>query len=165
MTEQPKGERDLVRLWRENTILRGLVARHVKIPCVYCGLHEMAKCERGFPGCAKADDIICGEEEVYRLLRAQVKELQEKAESDKKYADFIGACHKLAVKERDFERVVNDRLRREAREQRERIERLETAVRLGREVCLDGGYGGIALKLSEALTESQAAAGQKGEEG
>lgn len=50
---------------KENGILRGLVAKVVG-KCVYCGLEEMAKCERGFPGCAWADDLMCGEDEGFK---------------------------------------------------------------------------------------------------
>jgi len=65
----------------ENTHLRTLVAVQAT-PCVYCGLTEMAKCTRGFPGCARADDLICGEEEAFKAvvserntLRAEVARL------------------------------------------------------------------------------------------
>jgi hypothetical protein len=45
----------------ENDALRQLLAQS-DAKCPYCGLasEDMAKCERGFPGCARADDEICG---------------------------------------------------------------------------------------------------------
>ncbi len=71
------------RLRAENTHLRTLVAVQAT-PCVYCGLTEMAKCTRGFPGCARADDLICGEEEAFKAvvserntLRAEVARLKD----------------------------------------------------------------------------------------
>lgn len=57
----------------ENTILRGLLPA-LKLPCAYCGLTEIAKCPRGFPGCALADDILCaGDETLKRLLEENRK--------------------------------------------------------------------------------------------
>jgi hypothetical protein len=44
----------------ENTKLRAILARS-KEPCLYCGLTEMSKCERGFPGCGRMDDIMADE--------------------------------------------------------------------------------------------------------
>lgn len=44
----------------ENETLRTLVAG-VRIPCHYCGLDDMARCARGFPGCPLADDLILGQ--------------------------------------------------------------------------------------------------------
>lgn len=43
----------------ENVTLRRIVANSSDL-CVYCGLAkaDMAKCERGFPGCARADDML-----------------------------------------------------------------------------------------------------------
>ena len=38
----------------------------------YCGLTDKSKCSRGFPGCAWADDLMCGEEEGYRNLISQL---------------------------------------------------------------------------------------------
>lgn len=63
---------DIERLKRENTVLRGLVAKLVR-PCHYCGLDDMSKCARGFPGCALADDLMCGDDEMARGLIAKVK--------------------------------------------------------------------------------------------
>ncbi|MDE2106855.1 MAG: hypothetical protein KGL39_57095 [Patescibacteria group bacterium] len=55
----------------ENSCLHTVVAK-ANIPCVYCGLDNMALCKSGFPGCAKADDIICGEDEHMRGLVARL---------------------------------------------------------------------------------------------
>jgi hypothetical protein len=44
----------------ENTRLRGIIARS-PLPCIYCGLTNIAECARGFPGCGRADDITASE--------------------------------------------------------------------------------------------------------
>lgn len=66
----------------ENNILRGLLPE-LNAACVYCGLKNMGECKSGFPGCAQADDIYCGQEEMFQSLRtaketaeARVKELE-----------------------------------------------------------------------------------------
>ncbi len=61
---------EIERLRAENTTLRLLVAAQ-PTPCVYCGLTEMAKCASGFPGCARADDLICGEDEAFKAVVAE----------------------------------------------------------------------------------------------
>ena len=43
-------------LTAENSKLRGILAR-ADVPCIYCGLADMSQCARGFPGCARMDDI------------------------------------------------------------------------------------------------------------
>lgn len=72
---------EIEHLRAENTSLRTLIAVQ-PTPCVYCGLTEMAKCASGFPGCARADDLICGEDEAFKAvvsernsLRAEVARL------------------------------------------------------------------------------------------
>jgi hypothetical protein len=60
---------------RENVALRGLIGL-LKRPCHYCGLDDMAKCARGFPGCALADDIVAGQDETVRFLLARIAELE-----------------------------------------------------------------------------------------
>lgn len=62
--------KDKVRAEQENTILRGIVAKMNK-PCHYCGKENMAECPSGFPGCALADDIMCGEDQTYRILNQE----------------------------------------------------------------------------------------------
>lgn len=51
--------RELNEATAENTRLRAALASS-KDPCVYCQLpkDEMAKCRSGFPGCARADDLM-----------------------------------------------------------------------------------------------------------
>jgi hypothetical protein len=52
---------DLKQRARENDFLRALVGNSDKA-CLYCGLgaENQAQCERGFPGCARADDqMLC----------------------------------------------------------------------------------------------------------
>lgn len=55
-------EDELARLRAENDKLRKLLA-DAPIPCIYCGLprHDLARCSSGFPGCARADDMMGGE--------------------------------------------------------------------------------------------------------
>jgi len=50
---------ELARLRQENDVLRKLVAES-DLDCVYCGLPkaDMAKCQLGFPGCGRADDLL-----------------------------------------------------------------------------------------------------------
>lgn len=52
----------LRQLTRENTLLRKMVAESDK-PCIYCQLpkEDMGKCRSGFPGCARADDMLVDE--------------------------------------------------------------------------------------------------------
>lgn len=60
----------------ENTTLRTVVAKAPGTPCVYCGLEDMSRCAAGFPGCAKADDIICGEDEMFRRVAEERNRLR-----------------------------------------------------------------------------------------
>lgn len=43
----------------ENDTLKGILAKS-NLPCIYCQLpaDRMAECKSGFPGCARADDIM-----------------------------------------------------------------------------------------------------------
>ena len=52
-------ERELTESTAENTRLRAALASS-KDPCPYCQLpkDEMVKCRSGFPGCARADDLM-----------------------------------------------------------------------------------------------------------
>ncbi len=63
----------------ENNILRGIIAV-VNIPCVYCGLDDMSKCEHGFPGCAQADDLLCGQDMAWKALVEERNELRARVE-------------------------------------------------------------------------------------
>lgn len=67
---------DIEQLKKENTILRGLVAK-LPIPCVYCGQPNMAQCPSGFPGCAMADDMMAADDEVSRRLLKERQELRD----------------------------------------------------------------------------------------
>jgi hypothetical protein len=78
---------DLERFRKENDILRGIVA-NAKIPCVYCGLENMAECKLGFPGCAKADDMMIGDEETARRLISRIKTLETLIAGRITYNDF-----------------------------------------------------------------------------
>ena len=57
LTEMDKLQAELVRLRKENDTMRAIITK--LMPCHYCGVDEIAKCPRGFPGCALADDILC----------------------------------------------------------------------------------------------------------
>lgn len=61
---------------RENTVMLGLLSKIGK-KCHHCGIDDMSKCKSGFPGCALADDMIIGEDEVWKRTRARVKRLEE----------------------------------------------------------------------------------------
>ena len=54
---------ELEELRKENDSLRFRLA-HGSADCVYCHLPaaDMGKCERGFPGCARADDMMAAPE-------------------------------------------------------------------------------------------------------
>ena len=88
---------------RENMALRGVVA-NAAIPCVYCGKENMAECPRGFPGCARADDMLCGEEafgEEMKRLREKLAAVNRLRQSETDRADAAEA--KLAEAERERE--------------------------------------------------------------
>lgn len=55
---------EIERLRKENDFLRGVVANS-DLPCLYCRLsaEDMNKCKHGFPGCSRADDMLCAPEE------------------------------------------------------------------------------------------------------
>jgi len=57
--EQKNNPTELARLREENNRLRRIIAES-GMGCIYCGLPkaEMAKCPYGFPGCARADDML-----------------------------------------------------------------------------------------------------------
>lgn len=52
-------EEKLIEYERENTILKGLLAKSAE-PCIYCELAQsrMGECKLGFPGCGRMDDIM-----------------------------------------------------------------------------------------------------------
>jgi hypothetical protein len=66
----------------ENIRLRAALAMS-KDPCVYCQypLEEMAKCPSGFPGCARADDMMgcpeMGAAATLHTLRGDLKQITE----------------------------------------------------------------------------------------
>jgi len=92
-------ESDLSQRIRENDYLRAIVGNSDKA-CIYCGLgaDEQAKCERGFPGCARGDDqMLCRNfgdaaalHDVEAMLSAaneKVKRLEELVNSQRKVID------------------------------------------------------------------------------
>jgi hypothetical protein len=50
----------IAQLREDNDTLRGILAFE-NVNCLYCQLplNEMVKCQSGFPGCARADDMLC----------------------------------------------------------------------------------------------------------
>lgn len=71
-------ERTNEELKAENDTLRTVLAKLPQSPCVYCGLTDISKCAHGFPGCSRADDIMCGEDIVFTRLLKDNRELKEK---------------------------------------------------------------------------------------
>jgi len=69
-----RGQQKHDRLTKENNILRGLVAKTVQ-PCHYCGVENISKCPSGFPGCDLADDIAVAEDDTFKRLLEQKREL------------------------------------------------------------------------------------------
>lgn len=74
-SEWAKLKAEVAKLRAENTTLRTLVAIQ-PTACIYCGLTEMAKCASGFPGCARADDLMCGEDEAFKAVVAERNKLR-----------------------------------------------------------------------------------------
>lgn len=77
-------EEKIERLTKENGVLRSvagvLFTKHLG-SCHYCGVDDFARCPSGFPGCAVADDIICGDTEHLLRFKAERDEaLRELAE-------------------------------------------------------------------------------------
>lgn len=73
--ELGEAQAEVEKLRAENTTLRTLVAIQ-PTACIYCGLTEMAKCASGFPGCARADDLMCGEDEAFKAVVAERNKLR-----------------------------------------------------------------------------------------
>lgn len=69
-------EAETPRLKAENDTLRRLLPA-LNAPCVYCGLTDISKCASGFPGCAQADDLMVGDDEVMKRLLEDNKKLKE----------------------------------------------------------------------------------------
>ena len=55
--QEDRGELD--RLREENDKLRKIIAES-DLPCIYCGLPkiDMGRCQHGFPGCDRMDDLL-----------------------------------------------------------------------------------------------------------
>lgn len=66
--------RELDSTHKENDILRGIAA--TIMPCHYCGVNEIAKCPRGFPGCGLADDLFCAEEALVHEYRKELESVK-----------------------------------------------------------------------------------------
>lgn len=76
-------KQELENLRRENNIIKTILSK-AQIPCIYCGLDDMSKCKSGFPGCAKADDLICGEDEVFKRVCEERDQLRAELEQVRK---------------------------------------------------------------------------------
>jgi hypothetical protein len=96
-------ERQRDELEAENNTLRGLLGNSAH-PCTYCGLPaaDQAKCARGFPGCARADDQMLSAhfaagyaaeeaEKESAELRRERDELAEALWAAVEMLDWIGA--------------------------------------------------------------------------
>ena len=68
-------ERDAAR--KENDTLRGIIA-NADILCMYCGLSksEQGKCASGFPGCARADDMMSAPDFGNDALLAELAQVE-----------------------------------------------------------------------------------------
>lgn len=105
-------ERELTEATSENNRLRAALASS-KDPCVYCQLpkDEMTKCRSGFPGCARADDLM-GCPELGAALEVERLE-RELAESEHRIRTLIEqrdgfriqADHKWRLRE-EFEALL-----------------------------------------------------------
>lgn len=70
---------ETLRLKAENDTLRRLMPA-LNAPCVYCGLIDISKCKSGFPGCAQADDLMVGDNEVMKRLLEDNRKLKAELE-------------------------------------------------------------------------------------
>jgi len=61
---------EIATLRAENSTIKSVLSL-VPGKCIYCGLEDWSKCPSGFPGCARADDMLCGEDEASRRLIAE----------------------------------------------------------------------------------------------
>ena len=85
----------IARLREENDRLRGLLAKG-QGPCVYCNLpaEDIAKCQSGFPGCARMDDIInAANTDVNRLEQRLHELLQRGAPTPETVLEYRKAKH------------------------------------------------------------------------
>jgi hypothetical protein len=87
-------EAEIARLTRENDCLRAIAAKIM--PCHYCGVDEVAKCPRGFPGCALMDDYQGGEDmmvtEIQRLRKTNetlVQSIQQLVRANHRLQELI----------------------------------------------------------------------------
>lgn len=82
---------EMATLRRENDVLRGMAA--TKMPCHYCGAETMGQCPSGFPGCALADDLLAGEDGVFREVAEKLKRCR--VELDEREAAFERVSEEL----------------------------------------------------------------------
>lgn len=97
---------EIARLKQENDMLRSLLPA-LGAPCVYCGAVDIAKCPSGFPGCAQADDILCGDDVTMKWLlddkvrlKARIKKLEALCAEASRYVVNIAVIEKLEAASR-----------------------------------------------------------------
>ena len=112
-------ERELSEATAENTRLRAALASS-KDPCLYCQLPkgEMAKCRSGFPGCARADDLM-GCPELGAALEVERLKLE--------LASVTKGSLELEEERDELDRELQD-LDRKWKESARRITQLEHAL-------------------------------------
>jgi regulator of replication initiation timing len=99
-------ERDTLRA--ENSTIKSVLSL-VPGKCLYCGLEDIAKCPSGFPGCARADDMLCGEDEASRRLIEERDALR--AEND-----LLRAIGQKSIETIEWQRREKETLRELVRE-------------------------------------------------
>jgi hypothetical protein len=87
------------RLEAENENLRGLLAKGLGA-CVYCQLpaEDISKCQSGFPGCARMDDIVCAKE-----TEIEVRWMNQNAQLIKEIGEARSSLQVLETRFRDLE--------------------------------------------------------------
>ena len=83
----------------ENTRLRAALATS-KDPCVYCQLsyEDMGECRAGFPGCARADDLVgCPEFGAMMTNQLMTEELTAAREEIAKLRDALEVVKRAAI--------------------------------------------------------------------
>lgn len=71
--------RTVEELEKENAVLRGLLPA-LNAPCVHCGLTDIGRCARGFPGCAQADDLLVADQVLHGDLLARYRQVSAELE-------------------------------------------------------------------------------------
>lgn len=74
---------ELERLRKENGVLRAFVA-NIDLPCMHCRLSkdDMHRCQLGFPGCARADDMLCADMTELKWMFLEIDQQPPNEEGD-----------------------------------------------------------------------------------